>query len=44
MAVSLVDAIGVASAGLTLIGFLQSNFAERNEEGATVRIKGTTAE
>lgn len=39
MAVSLVDAIGVASAGLTLIGFLQSNFAERNEEGATVRIK-----
>ncbi|CAE7195967.1 hypothetical protein CFE70_007679 [Pyrenophora teres f. teres 0-1] len=36
---SLVDAIGVASAGLTLIGFLQANFAARHDEGATVSIK-----
>ena len=39
MAAAIVDAIGLFGTGLTLIGFLQSNWPTDNPEGATVNIK-----
>lgn len=39
MAGALVDAIGIGSAALTAIGFLQSNWAAHEAQGATVKLK-----
>jgi hypothetical protein len=41
---AVVDAIGVVSGVLGIIGFFQSNFPEGKPEGATVNIKGKIVE